>query len=86
MKARVLDRERRLGDVQRTERIHHHRQLVGVLGADARLGASRVGTVRQPVGVVRDGAVLDALAAHELARRVEEHLVGVHVAVVVRCG
>ena len=49
-----------------------------------RLGASRMRAVRQPVGMVRDRAVLDALAAHELARRVEEHLVGIDVAVVVR--
>src|SRR5690349_20047070 len=34
--------------------------------------------------MVRHAAVLDALAAHELARRVEQHFVRVHVAVVVR--
>src|ERR1044071_9707120 len=33
---------------------------------------------------MRDAAILDSLSAHELARRIEQHLVGVHVAVVVR--
>src|SRR5690349_18014753 len=36
----ILDRQCLLGDVQWTERIHHHRQLVGALGADRRFGAS----------------------------------------------
>src|SRR4030095_11007240 len=36
--------------------------------------------------MMRDAAILDALPAHELTRRVEQHLVRVHVAVIVRCG
>src|SRR5678816_4150393 len=36
------------------------------------------------VRVIRDGAELDSLAAHELTRRVIEHFVRVHVRVVVR--
>src|SRR6202008_1437306 len=73
---RVFNLQRRLGDLQRPETIHHHRQLVGVLGSDARLGATRMRTVRNSVGVVCDTAELDSLPAHELARRIVEHFVG----------
>src|SRR5205085_508409 len=36
---RILDRERLLRDPERTEGIHHHRQLVGVRRTDRCLGA-----------------------------------------------
>src|SRR6185312_15613233 len=71
----VLDRKRGLGHVVGTEAVHHHRELVGVLGPDAGLGPARVRAVWDPVGVVGDAAELDPLAAHELARGVVEHLV-----------
>ena len=51
--------------------------------ADRRLGAARVRAVRHAVGVQRDRAVLDALAAHELGAGVVDHLVRHHVRVVV---
>src|SRR6266576_4534934 len=81
---RVFNIERRLGDFQRSEAIRHDCELVGVLGANARLRASRMGTMRNSIRVVRDAAELDSLAAHELARRVVKHFVGVDVAVIVR--
>ena len=40
-------------------------------------------SVRNAIGMVRDGAKLDALAAHEILGGVKNHFVGVHVAVVV---
>src|SRR5437867_2852475 len=42
--------------------------------------------VRDAVGMVRDAPELDSLSAHELARRIVEHFVGIDVAVVVRSG
>src|SRR5688572_32873321 len=45
-----------------------------------------MGSVRNAVRMVRDAAELDALAAHELTRRVVQHFVRIHVAVVVRSG
>ena len=70
--------------LQRTEAVHHHRELVRLLRADRRLGAARMRAVRNAVGVMRDAAELDSLPAHELTRRVVQHLVGIDVAVVVR--
>src|SRR5688500_769905 len=43
-------------------------------------------TMRYSIGVMRDAAELDSLPAHELARRVVQHLVGIDVAVIVRSG
>src|SRR6478672_5407227 len=83
---RILDRERLLRDAQRTEGVHHHRELVRVRRPDRRFGATRMRPVRNAVGVQRDRPELDPLPAHELARRIVEHLVRVHVAVVVRRG
>ena len=51
------------------------------IDASARPGCGPCGI---PSGWMRDRPVLDPLPAHELARRVEEHLVGIDVAVVVR--
>src|SRR5215207_4392003 len=79
----ILDLERLLRDLEGAKGIHHHRELVGRLRADGCLGATRMRAVRNPVGMMRDRAELDPLAAHELARRIVEHLVRVHVAVVV---
>src|SRR6267142_5248989 len=70
----ILYFHRLLRDLERTEAVHHHRQLVGVLGANARLGAARMWSVRNSIGVVSDAAELDSLAAHEFARRVIEDL------------
>ena len=70
--------------MKRLEGVHHHRQLLGLLRAKRRLGAARVRAVRDAVGVQRDRAVLDPLAAHELGAGVVDHLVGHHVGVVVR--
>src|SRR6478752_6952518 len=83
---RILDRERQLRDTQRTEGIHHHRELVGVRRTDRRLGAPRMRAVRDPIRMQRDRAELDPLPAHEFARRVVEHLVRIHIAVVVGRG
>src|SRR5690242_15893209 len=80
---RVLYLQRRLGDFQRPEAVHHHRQLVGILGADARFRAPRMRPVRNSVRMMRDATKLDSLPAHELARRVVQHFVGVDVAVIV---
>src|SRR5687768_4311875 len=80
---RIFDLERGLGDLERTEAVHHHGQLVGVLGADARFRAPRMRPVRYSIRVMRDAPELDALAAHELARRVVEHFVRIDVAVIV---
>src|SRR6185437_15952805 len=62
----------------------HHRKLVGVLGTDRRLRATWMRPVWQTVRVVRNRAELDSLARHEFAGRVVQHLVRVHVGVVVR--
>src|SRR6478672_7490655 len=86
MVLRVLEPHRRLRHLERLERVHHHRELVRVLRADAGLRATRMWPMRKPVGVVRDATILDALSAHELARGVEQDLVRVHVAVIVRRG
>src|ERR1700682_5105620 len=59
----------RLRNFQRTEAVHHDRQLVGVLCADACLSAPWMRTVRDPVRVVRDAAEFDSLPAHEFTRR-----------------
>src|SRR6202022_2470732 len=71
----IFDCDRGFGDLERTEAVHHDCQLVGVLGADARLSAARVRTVWDPVRVVRDAAELDSLPTHEFARRIVQHLV-----------
>src|SRR6185503_9281025 len=81
---RVFQWQRLLGHAQRTERVHHHGQFVRELRADGRLCPARVRTVRNAVRMVRDAAELDALPAHELAGRVVQYFVRVHVAVVVR--
>src|SRR3977135_4124841 len=75
----IFDRNRCLRDLERTEAVHHDRQLVRVLGADACLRASRMRAVWDAVGMVRDAAEFDSLAAHEFARRIIEHFVGIHV-------
>ena len=79
----VLDRERLAAHEEGAEGVHHHRELARALGADRLLGPARLRAVRQPVGVERDRALLDALAAHELGVRVEQHLVRHHVLVAV---
>src|SRR4030081_1473690 len=75
--------DRRFRDLERTEAVHHHRQLVGVLGPDARFRPSRMRTVRYSVRMVRDAAEFDSLSAHEFTRRIVQHLVRIHVAVIV---
>src|SRR5439155_4536930 len=72
---RVFDLQRWLRDLQRTEAVHHHRQLVGVFAADARLGAPRMRTVRNAIRMVRDAPELDPLPTHEFARSVVEDFV-----------
>src|SRR4051794_8740195 len=81
---RGFNGERRLRHLERPEAVHHHRELVGVLGTDAGLGPARMRTVRDSVGMMGNAAELDTFPAHELAGGVVEHLVRVHVAVVVR--
>src|SRR3954465_6372010 len=61
---RILDRQRLLGNMKRTERIHHHGQLVRALGADRRLGATRMRPMWNAVRMVRDAPEFDALPAH----------------------
>src|ERR1700682_4812388 len=61
----IFDCDRRLRDLERAKAVHHDGQLVSVLGADARLRASRMRTVWDPVRMVRDAAEFDSLAAHE---------------------
>src|SRR5467141_2136171 len=67
---RILYIQGLLRDLERTEAVHHHRQLVGVLGANARLGAAGVWAVGNAIRVVSDAPELDSLAAHEFARRI----------------
>src|SRR5215218_5781175 len=80
---RVFNGEGRLGHLERAESVHHDRQLLGVFGPDARLGPTGVGAMGNAVGMMGDAPELDALPTHELARRVVEHFVRVHVAVIV---
>src|SRR5690606_14003000 len=77
----ILEPSRGDGDLERPEGVHHHRYLVGPLLTQAGLRAAWMWAMRDSIRVVGDGSELDALPAHELARRVIEHLVGVHVAV-----
>src|SRR6266498_3021168 len=65
---RIFDCERRLRDLERTEAVHHHGQLLGVLGADARFSAAGVRSVRNSIRMVRYASEFDSLAAHEFAR------------------
>src|SRR5260221_1972389 len=81
---RILDGQRTFRHLEWAEGVHHDGQLVGVFRADRRLCAARMRTVRNAVRMQRDRAELDALPAHEFARRVVEPLVRIHVAVVVR--
>src|SRR5688572_16221995 len=53
---RILEGERRFRHLEWTERIHHHRQLLGVLRPDARFGAARVRTMRYPIWMMGDAA------------------------------
>src|SRR5579875_3536830 len=70
---------------QRRERVEHHRRLVGALGVNRSLDASRLGAVHETGRVQGERADPDAgpPAAHEAPTGVEEHLVGVDVGVVV---
>src|SRR3954464_14387025 len=63
--ARVLDRERLPGNVQRPEGIHHHRQLVRALGTNRRFGASRMRAVGDAVRMMGDAPEFDPLPTHE---------------------
>src|SRR5438874_2130996 len=72
---RVFDLQRRLRHLKRTKAVHHNRELVGVLGADACLGASWVGAVGDAIRMVGDAAEFDSLSAHEFARGVVKHFI-----------
>src|SRR6476619_6485633 len=60
----ILYFHRLLRDLERPEAVHHHRQLVGVLGANARFGAPRMWAMWNSIRVVGDAAELDSLPAH----------------------
>ena len=68
------------------ERVEHHRDLAGAVDAVAALAAARLRAVDEAGRVQADRPDADARAgaAHEVAVRVEQHLVGVDVGVVVR--
>src|SRR5262249_46317856 len=51
--------------------------------ADAGLGRAGVRAVRQAAGVQRDAALLDALARHEVALDIVQHLVAVDIRVII---
>src|SRR6185503_11257082 len=71
-------------DVERMERVEHDRELVRLLGPQGGLRRAGVRSVRDAGRMVREGSDLDAAAAHEIAVHVVQHLVGIHVPVVVR--
>ena len=75
-----------VGGVQRTERVHHHRELFGPRLLHGRLDAPRLRTVNESGGCheIEPDADPRAGAAHEVARGVEQHLVGVDVRMVIR--
>src|SRR5215207_5569930 len=58
----ILDVERLLRDFERSEGVHHHRELVGRFRADRRLGAPRMRSMRDAIRMVRDRTELDPLA------------------------
>src|SRR3954464_15660583 len=68
-----------VADRQRAERVDHDGVLVCAGLADGRLDTARLRTVDEPGRMQRDRADLDAraLARHELALGVEQHLVTV---------
>src|SRR5437870_3726901 len=80
---RIFYRQRRLRDLERMEAVHHYRQLVGVLGSDARFRASGMRTVGNSVRMMRDASELDPLATHEFTRGIVENFVGIDVAVII---
>src|SRR5258705_581834 len=82
----ILYCQRLLRNLEWTEAVHHHGQLVGVLGANARFGTPWMRSVRYAVRMVGDAAELDSLSAHEFARRIVENFIRVHVAVIVWSG
>src|SRR5689334_12247159 len=75
----ILDPRCRARDLERMERIHHHRQLLGAIFADAGLGGAGVRAMRQAAWVQRDAGLLDALARHKIPLDVVQHLVAVHI-------
>src|SRR5436190_11540672 len=66
------------------EGIEHHRQLPSLLLTQRLLRLPWMWAVRKSVRMQREGAVLDPLAAHELAARVIDRLVRHHVRMIVR--
>src|SRR5438309_8353675 len=77
-----------VADRQRAERVDHHGVLIRARLADRRLDTARLRTVDESGRMERDRPDLDAsaFARHELALRVEQHLVAVDVGMVVRRG
>src|SRR5438477_1030509 len=66
------------------EGIEHHRQLPGLLLTQRFFSLPRMWAVRKSVRMQGEGAVLDPLAAHELAAGVIDRLIRHHVRMVVR--
>src|SRR5688572_13734884 len=81
--ALVLERHGMGREPERTERVHHHGELLGALLPDRALVGPGVGTVGDAVRVDREARLLDSLPRHEVAPDVIDDLVRVHVRVVV---
>src|SRR5262245_60171789 len=79
----VLDRARGARDTQWVEGVHHNSQLLGAGLANAALRRAGVRPMRQAARMQRDAALLNASARHEIALDIIEHLVAVHIRVVV---
>ena len=82
----VLALQREGRDVQGVEGVTHHGQFFRARLANARLHRARMRAVRESPGVQAEVVLLHPPAAHEVALGVVDHLVRVHVGVVVRRG
>src|SRR5690349_10386124 len=72
--------------METSKRVHHNGQLVRLFLPDGSFGPPGLRTMRQTIGMQRDRAVFDSLAAHELRIRVIDHFVRHDVRMTVRCG
>src|SRR5437016_3336146 len=82
----VADGEGRVAELERTERVEHHRELLGPVDVPCELDAAGLGAVHEAGGMETHRTRRDSRsrAAHEIPARVEEHLVGVDIRVVIR--
>src|SRR5579884_444156 len=82
----IIIRLSRRSQLQRVERIHHYRQLLRSINAQALLNCTWMWSVCNTSWVQCEGGAFDAATAAEVAVDVVEHFVAVDVAVVVRDG